>query len=195
MPGDGWFNAEDPAPGPRREFVMAVRAIAQTWSLSNLSVAPSATGHYEYGAGHIIEVDLPGVTCSRRFLRVIYTPAQADGRLLDSEWADRYIFDGPEDPHRLLVHGVAASPAQSGEWAASWIESQLRRPVVRREWDRPEAGLARLLPAASKKVAAIKWYLTDTNELLDGRQGLIWWGLVRRPPSREVEERPDRTSR
>jgi hypothetical protein len=102
------------------------------------------------------------------------------------------MFDGPEDASGLFVSGVAASAEQCALWTAEWLERQLRRPVVRREWDRPVSGASRLLPAHSKSVAVVEWWFSDTEEMLSTTGSLAWSWLTKKSPSRQTMERPDR---
>lgn len=202
MPTPDWFSFQDDAPaGPHWDYVMAARTAAQLWTSSELGLTPDATRAYDLEPGYILEVDVPGLTCGPRFLRVLHTQDDPDEPLLQGAWlGSDFCFGGatdPEDANALIVTGVAASPKQCGEWAAFWMESQLRRPVSRREWDRPAAGPTRLLPSASPTIAAMEWWWTDVpSGFLDASQTTPWWWwLMRRPPAREIEERPDRATR
>jgi hypothetical protein len=145
----------------------------------------------------LIEVTIPGVTCRYRTLRVLYTPPGTDPSvpLLQSEVGEdlasedgAYLFDG-HDPYQLYVVGLPASPSQCGTWAAEWLQAQLRRPIVRREWVRPSRGFAALLPSASGSIAAIEWWFLNPDQRIDIHKSPAWWWLVKRPPDREITER------
>lgn len=185
-----WFSGEPLRSELEAEFVETVRSKAQEWPFEELG--PDDTVHWAYADGRIVEVDVQGLSCSLRTLRVMYTPADHLGRLLQSEWGDNYVFDRPADGDQLWVSGVVASARECGTWAASWLERQLRRPVARREWDRPKGGLTRFIPTAFDSVAAVEWRFLDNGECLDTRSGLAWWWLTRQPPDREISERSDR---
>ena len=115
--------------------------------------------------------------------------------MLQSEWSDGgWTFDRSESEPlgvgELYVAGLEASPEQYGQWAAQWFKRQLRRKVVRREWDRPSSGSdsePRSRTAAGP--AAVRWIIYDPEHDLGSRGGLRWWRLMRQPPTREVVER------
>ena len=184
-----WFTGDDLPVGVAREFAEAVRSAARAWEPADLGITPAETSTYLLLNRQVIEAEIPGLTCTRRLVRVAYTPNDSGEALLDAEWAGEYFFDGPPDDE---VGKLRGSPSECGVWAAAWIEEQLRQPVTRREWDRPAGVLARLLPGESDTVAAVEWRYADTNDLMEDRGTLTWWWLVRQPPSREVVERPDR---
>lgn len=183
-----WF-ADDGQTSPKeREFLSAVRDAAVNWKLPNLTPADTAYHPTE----RLLWVTVPGLTCRHRNLHVAYE-AEDDGTwTLRGEWADEYVFDGPEDAGDLYVRGLAATPEQLGGWAAAWLERQLRRPVVRSEWLRPTTGIFSLLATDPSEVVARQWSFTDTDEFLEGENTLIWWWLVKRPADRQSQERPDR---
>ena len=121
-----WFNSQDgPPDGSERESLAAVRAVADAWSWPELT--PAHTCQYQLGEGRrIVEVEIPGLTCSRRFLRVMCTPDRDLSMMLESEWADNRLFDGPrDDPEALLVNGMTARlhSAASGQGAGSSASS------------------------------------------------------------------------
>lgn len=197
--GDAWF-AVDPSPvGAAADFLEAARAAAVNWQ--PIDITPADTAAMAEPDGFLIEVTIPGLTCRYRTLRVLYTPPGSDPSLplLQSEMGEdlasedgAYLFEG-HDPYQLYVVGLPASPSQCGTWAAEWLQAQLQRPIVRREWERPPAGLAALLPTASGSIAAIEWWFINPDQQIDiHKSPAWWWWLVKRTPDREITERPDR---
>lgn len=186
-----WFNGDAPVEGLLADFLDQVRARVTTHRLVDLS--PSATTTWTFLKGQLIEATVPGLTCPRHTLRVLYNPSDPQAPLLEGELGDEHLFDaGPDDLSQLMIRGLEASAEQCARWAVDWLEAQLRRPVVRREWDRPPVALAPILPTVSGNIAAVEWWFTDADEGISYRESLIWWRLVKRPPDREIIERPDR---
>ena len=199
-----WFPVDSPPVGSAADFLEAARAAAAGWQATD--VRPADTVALAYLHGFLVEVSIPDLTCRRRTLRVMYTPPETDSPepLLQSELGEdlasedgAYFFDyDPVDhgPSQLYIAGITASPSQCGTWAAEWLQAQLQRPIVRREWDRPPGGLTAVLPSASGSIAAMEWWFTKPDQPLDvaHKSPAWWWWLVKRPPDREITERPDR---
>lgn len=192
-----WFGGDLSSDDRQRRFVQTVASAALTWGFDDVVTDhTSARSAYDDGSGRLVEVLIPGLTTSRRILRVLYEPEPdpMSCPVLQSEWtADAYEFDrpdfeAPDEETELWVTGVNASPEQCGRWAADWFERQLRRPVVRREWDRPSSGLSTLVPWPSSGPAYAVWTIRQPDRYLDSK-GLTWGWLDRRPASREVVER------
>lgn len=186
-----WFSGEVPSTEPKAEFLDQVRTAAITRRLVDLS--PSETSTWPYLNGQMIEAAVPGLTCPRHTLRVLYSPGDPWVPLLQAELGGDHLFDpGPDDRSGLVISGLEASVEQCARWAIDWFEAQLRRPVVRREWDRPPGRLSAILPTVSGSVAAIEWWFADREEAIAYQGSLAWWWLAKRPSDREVIERLDR---
>lgn len=190
MPTGVWFDGETPRTEQGAGFLARLRAEAATSRFTGLETSQTST--WPYLDGQMIEATVPGLTGPRHILRVLYCPAAARNPLLQAELGDDHLFDAePDNPSHLLVSGVRASAEQCAGWAADWLETQLRRPVVRREWDRPPGRLAAMLPAVDGNIAAVEWWFANPDERVDYRGSLVWWRLMKRPADREVIERPD----
>lgn len=185
-----WFDGEAAATGQVAKFLGLLQAEAATGRFADLEASHTST--WPYLGGQLIEATVPGLTCPRDTLRMLYCPAVAQSPVLQAELGDDHLFDAaPDNPSHLLVSGVQASAEQCAEWAAHWLETQLRRSVIRKEWDRPSGGLAALLPTVQGNVAVVEWWFINADERIDYRDHLAWWWLAKRPPDREVVERAD----
>jgi len=191
---DRWFDGDDPTDARELTFLESVRAAAGTWGFDDLRPEGTATSIDVEDGGLVVEVRVPHLSSERRTLRVAYD-VDAGGRpSLVSGWTSAHAFEdcccgGPDADVDLYVVGVDADPEQCGRWAAAWFARQLRRPVVRREWDRPRTGLTTLLPGPATGPAYVEWTVADPDRPLDAHGGLWSW-LARRPAAREVRERP-----
>lgn len=187
----GWFEHEVSPDESHLAYVARLGELAAGWQFDDLTAVQTRSWPWPADASRLLsEVDVPGLTCGPYTLRVLYSPGNAAHPLLESEWGDEYLFDGPSDEIRLVVNGVETTPQQCAEWTAAWFENQLLRRVVRWEWDRPSSGVGRVLPAYNDSLAAVEWRFGDTKELLTSTSGLVWSWLTRTSPSRQVLERP-----
>lgn len=200
MPTSGtWFDSPPCADDRGRRFVRAVASAAAGWGFGDLRPEDTSSGPTEAeGAGRLVEVTVPGLSTRCRMLWVLYEPDRGHLPVLASRWADEryppdlddYDLEAPDEEVDLWVSGVDASPEQCGAWAAAWLERSLRRPVRRREWDRPRSGPSTLLPGGSGRPALVEWTVGAPEHVLDAQGDLVWGWLRRQPPSREVQERP-----
>lgn len=188
----GWFDDDGSRlAGPHREFLRRLQEKAASWQVPDLLEDHTRAWLWPVDESRLlVEVDVAGLTCGPWTLRVLYTPGSEQHPLLDSEWGDEYLFDGPTDDADLRVSGVDATPEQAADWTAAWLHAELSRPVVRREWDRPAGGVARLLPPHTSGLAVVEWHFGDDGGLLDTTSRLVWSWLTRLPCSRETQERP-----
>ena len=191
-----WFDDEDPQPdGPQRAFVEALRTLAAGWRFDD-DLHPGCSDSWGWvdvdERAWVIEISVPGLTAVEVELRARYWPQGEGMPLLHGEWGNKYLFDGPTDSGDLVISGLDASPSECAAWTAAWFEKQLRRPIVRWEWDRPTTGAARFLPSYSKSLAVVEWRFGDTGDVLMSTSSLVWRSLIKTPPSRQIEERPDR---
>ena len=154
--------------GPDAEaFLARVRELAPA-ALSGLVSADDTTA-YPYGC--VLTVGVPGVPASEwpvhtSTLQVLHTPG-----LLGGYWGCSHLWDDydPHDPEALHVTDELA-PEQAAERAVGWLAEQLRRPLVRQEWNARWYGLG-----------LSRWVLTDSGRVVAGRH---------RPPRRRPH--PDR---
>lgn len=175
-------------------FLQSLRVVACSWGFADLRPQDTSSRHEVIGL--LVEVQVPLLTTSRRILRVCYDFDDAGLPTLQSEWTPfEYPFEGgpdaaaPDPEGGLWVTGVEAAPEQCGVWTATWFERQLRRPVKRREWDRPRRGGPGIVPGSTTKPALVRWVLEQPEQDLDSSGGFRWSWLRHLPPSREIHER------
>lgn len=198
MRNSDWFQRSPTQHEQNDDFLAALADSAASWTFPDLT-ADDTSADSDQGDGLlVVEVKVPGLTSKRGNLRVGYR-ADAGGRpALRSDWSqwpesfdeNDDSFGAPDEETELWVSGIDATPEQCGVWAAAWFERQLRRRVVRREWDRPTSGLGTLIPADGTGPVAVEWLIESPHGVFDSRGGFTWWWLMRRPPSRTVVERP-----
>jgi hypothetical protein len=164
----GWFEGEVERRPDAVAFLEGVRDFAPN-ALGGL-VAPDDTTAYPYGC--LITVEVPGVPPSEapvhtHLLQVMYEP-----EMLGGYWGCSHLWDdySSDDPEALHLPGHFA-PGVAAERAIEWLAVQLRRPLVRQEWDR------RL------RKPSVRWVLSDTGRVVAGRR--------RRPP--KGRPMPDRS--
>lgn len=99
-------------------------------------------------------------------LQVLYAP-----NFLGGYWGCAHLWDDfdPDNPESMH-YPWAVEPDEAADMAVGWISRQLRRPLVREEWDRKLLG------------GATRWVLTDTGRVV-GRRGRL---------SARRRSRPDR---
>ena len=195
MQASPWFSGSALADPREAAFVRALATHVADWAWSDLTALDTSTTFaYDNRAGCLVEVQVPKLTSPRRILRVLYEPD--DEPQLRSEWSsDGYAFDRPvPDEHKpgqgeLYVAGLDVSPEQYALFAARWFERQLRRRIVRQEWDRPPSRANVVASSGGSEPAAVRWMISDPEEELSTRGGLRWWRLMRQSPTRELTER------
>lgn len=136
-------------------------------------VDPSEVGSLWYG-GVLVWVSVPNVPDGEapvisNTLQVLYNP-----EWLGAYWGCSHLWDDYDenDPEHLYVSTPGFAPEDAAELAAHWLAEQLRRPLVRREWDR------RGHPSAHE------WVLTDTGTVI-GSRGWVF-RRARRAPDRVI---------
>jgi hypothetical protein len=191
-----WFSGAASADERDNRFILAVAAAALNWTtdLSPHDTSTRPATDEGAGAGRLVEIRLPQLTTPCRILRVLYDLDVAGRPTLQSEWTAspkpfEHLYELPDEETDLWVQGVEAAPEQCGDWAAAWFERQLRRPVLRREWDRPRSGVSTLIPGSFDAPALVEWTALQPDQSLDTQGGLPWDWLKYRPPSREILER------
>ncbi|WP_375422978.1 hypothetical protein [uncultured Friedmanniella sp.] len=194
MTTSNWFRVESTPDDHKIAFLRTLRAAAEQWTFDGLGPETTSTD-VEFPDGRlVVSIEVPGLTSRPQHLQVCYR-ADVEGRpVLQSAWSRYARFDDPYEPPdeetELWVSGVDATPEQCSLWAAAWFERQLSRRVVRREWDRPEAGLSTLLLAADSGPVFVEWTIEAPDGVIDSRGRFVWSWLTGRPPSRTVVERP-----
>lgn len=195
-----WFNGPEPNDHCEQEFVEALRNAAEAGAFHGVDPGDTVSGSLSerMGKGITVGLAVPQLTCPRRWLLVSYEPGQGHRTpLLQSSWSTEVQlgtqpggYDGPSNDNELWVSGIAAGPALCAEWVTAWLGRQLRRPVTRKEWDRPATGPGAGLFGRPRLSAVVEWSLGDPDEFLWDRGTFGRWRLMRQPPSREVSERP-----
>jgi hypothetical protein len=134
-------------------------------------VDPTEVRSLDYG-GVLIWLTVPDVPDGEspvisNHLQVLYN-AQA----LGAYWGCSHLWDDYDkrDPEHLCVPTSGVAPEDAAERAAQWVKEQLRRPLVRQEWDR------------RGRTAARRWVLTDTGRVIGSRGSMFRHG--RRAPDR-----------
>ena len=120
MQNSQWFNGEVPSSRPVGEFLDQVRTAAIDSRF--VDVSPSETSAWPYLNGQMIEATVPGLTCPRRTLRLLYSPGDPWVPLLQAELGGDHLFDaGPDDRSGLMISGLDASAEQCASWAVDWF--------------------------------------------------------------------------
>ncbi len=137
------------------------------------SVDPSEVGSVDYG-GVLIWLTLPDVPDGEspvinNHLQVLY-----NAQTLGAYWGCSHLWDDYDerDPEHLCVPTSGVAPEDAAERAAQWLREQLRRPLVRQEWDR------------RGRPAARRWVLADTGTVIGSRGWMF--RHERRTPDRVV---------
>jgi hypothetical protein len=111
----------------------------------------------------------PAYNCVLRTL-----PVDFDGSTVSFGPDETHQFATDLDPARAGVLVLSGQPVHElAAAAADWLEREMRRPIVRHEWNRPDR----------HGVARRRWVLADTGETLV-TQGHVPPGLG--PPDRVV---------
>ena len=136
-------------------------------------VDPSEVGSLWYG-GVLVWLSVPGVPDGEipvinNTLQVLYNAGS-----LRAYWGCSHLWDDYDelDPEHLSHATGDLPPEAVADMAASWLARQLRRPLVRQEWDRGP-----LSPV-------VRWTLIDSGTEI-GRKGRLFRHR-RRPPDRTV---------
>lgn len=138
-----------------QEFARRFAEIANGWGI--LGAGPDAFDVVGELIPLVVVLKVPGVVVPNNqcTLQLAYWPDRGGTPLVSGEWGDDHLLEGQgHDDGDLLVEGEALSPTECAEKAAAWIEDQLRRPLVRKDWTR--------------KGRAIKseWVLDDTQTVV-----------------------------
>ena len=148
-----WFGGRVDGGEDADAFLAAARDAAP--ALLGGLVDPDDTGAIPYGC--LLTIDVPGVPPSEwpvhtHMLQVMFEAGRVGGY-----WGCSHLWDGwdREAPESLHVEGDL-TPQELAVTAARWLAEQLRRPLVRQEWDR------RVRPAK------VRWLLQDTGRVVAG---------------------------
>ncbi len=91
-------------------------------------------------------------------LQVLY-----NAQFIGAYWGCSHLWDDYDErnPEHLHMDTADMSPERAAELAAEWLATQLRRPLVREEWDRPIFD------------PVVRWVLTDTATVIGQRGHLL----------------------
>jgi len=194
----GWFMGPTLQDPHQVEFVAALARACEAGIGADVDAARTSTVPADDGRSLQVGLEVPGLTCDRRILAVEYEPVGVEGLpSLNSFWtaglAPKTELDDYDAPSGLAgemwVSGVEATPTECAQWAVAWWSRQLRRPVIRQEWDEPKSAWRSDPAYRERQRVAARWRLEDPDQSLDDRGTFRWWWLVRRPPTRVVRER------
>lgn len=175
-----WFRREpgQPVDTDLTVFWNRLRDVAAGWP--DLGVRPADS----WFTGGFAGLELPGLTCRTRQLHLDHS-VDRHGPKLKGEWAATYHFDADDCDAALLVRGIDLTPTQLADIGSQWIEQHLRMPIVRQEW-------TSTADTGEPTVDRRRW-LDNQGRLIDDDAGLpLRLTKPRRPPDREISERPDR---
>jgi hypothetical protein len=134
---------------------------------------PSEVGSLWYG-GVLVWLTVPSVPDGEmpvinNTLQVSYSAGS-----LRAYWGCSHLWDDYDehDPEHLARETGELPPEAVADMAANWLTQQLRRPLVRQEWDRGPLG------------PAVRWVLADSGTERGGRGWLF--RRRHRPPDRTV---------
>lgn len=165
-----WFEGEVDGGPDADSFLARVRELA-----------PAALGervtadHTSTSPDSILGIDLPGVDpwprCTNH-LQVTW-----EDEVLGGSWGNTYSWGeyDPDDADVLYVD-EELTPQEAAERAVEWLAAQLRRPLVRQEWDRRWSS-----------TPLQRWVLSDNDHWVAGTSRRPW---RRRPPDRTMSFRP-----
>ncbi len=140
--GAGWFDGEVSKVGAGAEFIAAVREAAGTWSVDDLTPdATFAAVSFPYPeTAALVEVEVPGLTCSRAICAWPSAPSnaggrycRANGRMVDSSMAKTRLLRSTSVASQQTRCSAASGPLIG--WSAScsgrsFDASGTRRPVL-----------------------------------------------------------------
>ena len=154
-----------------------VRYLSRLDSLLSAALAgrvdPSEVGSIQYG-GVLMWLAVPGVPDGESPVISNQLQVLNNAQLLGAYWGCSHPWDDydEQDLEHLSVPVSDVAPEDAAKRAAQWLTAQLRRPLVRQEWDRRGGSAAR------------RWVLTDTGRVLGSRGWMFRHG--RRAPDRVV---------
>ena len=130
-------------------FVAAVRRESAA-ALAAAGIGPERSRLLPFMATVVAELDMLTVALGRDTAAVqlhLEYFAGSKGLQLDGCWSSGYVLDDVVfgSDQSLVVQGLRKSPEEFGAMAANWLESQLRRPVIRRTWSRGECQRSSLI--------------------------------------------------
>jgi hypothetical protein len=104
----------------------------------------------------VVILDVPGIeapdACT---LQVAYWHDGPSGRTLEGEWGDSHVLDNHVyDGDGLTIIGLEEAPDTYGDFAANWLERQLKRPVERLDW------------LQGGQVKESTWRLSDSGKII-----------------------------
>lgn len=186
--GGVWFGDADGRNEDETAFLAVLRKTAAAWSLPGLD--STVTGSEEYLVPLYVFVEVPVAESVDRestaalpwtlALEFAFWSDSPHPLSVEGSWGDagRPFDGGPAADARedLRVSGAPIKASLLGQYAASWMLLQLRRPLVREDWIRGE------------HVIASRWRFSDTGRELT-RRGMSWRRLRGAQADRQVSIR------
>ena len=186
---DEWFEG-DASTDTARRFVGALREYARSHHWYELGITPADTALYPTDDLTQAAVNLVDRTTGGSYgigtLRIEYA-----GQVLKGNWSDAQLVHEIEltDPEVLWLEDIPSAELAAAH-AGDWLDTQLRRPIVRRDWQ-----------FGGSKGRSL-WVLADTDRHLVGVGTDLPFSDARgrwhqqnppptRPPDRLVIVRPD----
>lgn len=121
----------------------------------------------------IANIDVPPGTCT---LQISYWHDGPNGRTLEGEWGNSHLLDNHVyDGDGLTIIGLERPPDTYGQFAARWMQRQLKRPVERLDW------------VQGGKVKESTWRLADSGKSI-ARSGRLL-RFPSQPPTRVLRVR------
>jgi len=168
----GWFSGDEPRTDDEVHFLARLGDLATGWPVAGLS--PDATWCLTALVPLLVAVDCPSLAgeVGLTSLHVGYWPPTAHGPRLQGEWGDGHLLDNGGDDTDLRIQGISGEPEFFADATATWLATQLLRPIDRMEW------------VNGDRVVATRIRLGGGGQT-----------LVRRGPWLRTRREPDRTTR
>ena len=159
----GWFSGDEPRTDDEVRFLARLRDLASGWPVAGLS--PDATWCLTALVPLLVAVDCPSLAgeVGLTSLHVGYWPPTAHGLRLEGEWGDSHLLDNDGNDTDLRIQGISGEPEFFADATATWLATQLLRPIDRMEWvngDRVVATRIRLGGGGQTLVRRGSWLRT-----------------------------------
>lgn len=161
--GAGWFSGDEPRTDDERRFLARLGELASGWAVAG--VGPEATWCLTALVPLLVAVDIPALRgeVGLTSLQVGYWPPTSYAVRLEGEWGDGHLLDNGGDATHLRIQGVSGEPELFADAAATWLATQLLRPIDRMDWvrgDRVVATRIRLAGGGRTLVRTGSWLRT-----------------------------------
>lgn len=156
MSAGQWFSGEVAGGDDADAFLAHARELAPE-ALGSL-VEPGGTAAFPVGC--LITIDVPGIPPSEWPVHAHQLQVMYDHEWLGGYWGCSHLWDDwdPKDSEALLVNEELV-PLEAAARGIDWLVSQLRRPLVRQEWNRRWLRKGRT-----------RWVLSDTGRVVAGHR-------------------------